>query len=99
LPGCITHGVSQEALGNLEDARKGWIYTVISEGEKPPVPKHTGAPSGKVILRLPKELHQRLLNKAQADNISLNQEILYLLPLGLGQGRMKTQIKELAQGY
>ncbi|MDO9534016.1 MAG: type II toxin-antitoxin system HicB family antitoxin, partial [Bacillota bacterium] len=31
LPGCMTHGYTkEEALANLDDAKKGWIYSALS---------------------------------------------------------------------
>ena len=89
LPGCITYGETKgEALHNLEDAKKGWIYARLCDGETVPEPKFKEdikECSGRILLRLPKELHFKLLGKARNDSTSLNQEILYLISYALGE--------------
>ena len=96
LPGCITHGNSQEeSLLNLDDAKKGWIYTAIIEGM--PIPKPNTKSeiqdcSGKILLRVPRELHFKLLQKAKEDDTSLNQELLFLISSALGSsGRFQNK--------
>lgn len=88
LPGCMTHGnTKEEAIVNLDDAKMSWIFTALSRGMSIPEP---GAKSeiedcsGRILLRLPKELHYRLLQKATADDTSLNQELLFLISTALG---------------
>ena len=88
LPGCMTHGITkEEAIANLDDAKISWIYTALSRGMSIPEP---GAKSdiqdcsGRILLRLPKELHYRLLQKATEDDTSLNQELLFLISTALG---------------
>lgn len=88
LPGCMTHGdTKEEAIANLDDAKLSWIYTALSRGMSIPEP---GAKSdiedcsGRILLRLPKELHYRLLKKATDDDTSLNQELLFLISSALG---------------
>jgi len=55
LLGCITHGeTKQEALTNLEDAKKGWIYSKLSGGESIPEPRieqDSRDASGKILVR------------------------------------------------
>ncbi len=91
LPGCITHGnTREEALVNLDDAKKGWIYTALVEGMSIPQPD-TGTfiedCSGRILLRVPKELHYKLLQKAREDDTSLNQELLFLISTALGSNK------------
>lgn len=88
LPGCMTHGnTKEEAIVNLDDAKISWIYTALSREMSIPDP---GAKSdiedcsGRILLRLPKELHYRLLKKATEDDTSLNQELLFLISTALG---------------
>jgi len=88
LPGCITHGNTREAaLLNLDDAKKGWIYTAIVEGMSIPKPNTKSEIedcSGRILLRVPRELHYKLLQKAKEDDTSLNQELLFLISTALG---------------
>lgn len=83
LPGCKSHGVTkEEALKNLNEAKVSWMYSYADLGKEIPKPykiKEIDSFSGKILLRLPKELHYKLSYKAKNDGISLNQEILYLL--------------------
>lgn len=88
LPGCISHGETKlEAIANLDDAKISWIYTALSEGLSIPEPGYKSnieECSGRILLRLPKELHYKLLQKATEDDTSLNQELLFLISTALG---------------
>jgi antitoxin HicB len=88
LPGCITHGnTREEALLNLDDAKKGWIYAAIIEGlpiPKPNTKSEIEDCSGRILLRVPRELHFKLLQKAKEDDTSLNQELVFLISSALG---------------
>lgn len=99
LPGCMTHGESKvKALENLDDAKRTWIYGQLAAGEQVPLPsidKMVDECSGKVLLRLPKELHFNLIKKAEKDQTSLNQEILYLISHGLGKDSVQKQMEVL----
>lgn len=82
LPGCVGGGdTPQEALAEVEDAKKAWIEVALGDGKKVPEPKSFGdnALSGKFTLRLPKSLHRDLAEEADEENISLNQYILFLI--------------------
>lgn len=89
LPGCKAHGNSkEEAISNLEEVKSGWIYTKLCDNEDIPEPEAVediGKYSGRILLRLPKELHHKLAQKAKFNNISLNQEILFLISYALGE--------------
>lgn len=89
LPGCITHGDTKEkALLNLEDAKKSWIYARLTDNESVPQPdsrKEIEECSGRILLRVPKELHYKLLQKAKEDDTSLNQELVFLISGALGE--------------
>lgn len=88
LPGCVTHGNTKaEALANLVDAKMSWIHSALTLGEKIPssnLRAEIEECSGKILLRIPKELHYRLLKKAKEDETSLNQELLFLISSALG---------------
>lgn len=103
LPGCKAHGKSkEEALARLDEVKAGWIYAKLCDKEEIPTPKSNeeiNKYSGRILLRLPKELHCRLSEKASNNNTSLNQEILYLISYALGdcnnQGEIQAQIDEI----
>lgn len=83
LADCKAEGATQEeALKNLEEVKLVSLYSYVEAGKEIPMPNQSQEIenySGKVLIRIPKELHFKLMNKAKLDGISLNQEILYLL--------------------
>jgi len=89
LPGCKTHGkTTEEAIDNLIDAKKAWIYPEILKGKEIPQPdSHENSIqkySGKILLRVPKQLHRDIAIKAKLDGVSVNQELNYLLSKAIG---------------
>lgn len=95
LPGCMTHGnTKEEAIANLDDAKISWIYTALSRGISIPDPgakSNIEDCSGRILLRLPKELHYKLLQKASEDDTSLNQELLFLISTALGASSLRNK--------
>jgi antitoxin HicB len=89
LPGCKSHGETEdEAIKNLKDAKESWLNSFVDLGKDIPTPnqqKEIDNCSGKILIRIPKELHYKLLVKSKHDGISLNQEILYLLSSSFGE--------------
>lgn len=77
-----------EAIKELETAYRLWLEVALEKGDKIPKPlSKTENPeefSGRFSVRLPKSMHMELAEKARKEEISLNQEILYLLALALG---------------
>lgn len=85
LPGCMSDGETvEEAIANLNDARKGWIETSLSLGRSIPEPLSDDF-SGQLRVRMPKSLHRALTEKAKEENVSLNQLIIYHLARGIGR--------------
>jgi predicted RNase H-like HicB family nuclease len=86
LPGCSAFGETQaEALKELGSAIGAWIETAIAAGEPVPEPSPLPKPSshsGKVLLRIPASLHERLAKDAEAEGVSLNQWMVTLLSAG-----------------
>lgn len=80
LPGCSAFGKSPErALKELNTAIELWLDTAKAKKWNVPTPVASKTPAGKVLLRLPKELHQEYLSLAAKEGISLNQFMLYVL--------------------
>lgn len=80
LPGCVSVGETQEeALKNVEEARQLWLETAYEYGDEIPLPSPEREYSGRILLRMPKSLHRRLAEEAEAEGVSLNQYILSLL--------------------
>jgi antitoxin HicB len=80
LPGCISQGDTlEEAYAMIEDARIGWLEVAYAEKIPIPTPQPEPTYSGKVLLRMPKTLHQRLAGNAALEGVSLNQYVNMLL--------------------
>ena len=84
LPGCMTDGETpEEAIDNLDDAKKSWIETCLELGRPVPEPV-TDEFSGQLRIRIPKTLHRTLAERAKEEKVSLNQYINYQLSRGVG---------------
>lgn len=85
LEGCVTAGETEaEALDLLRDAMETWLIRAIETGT--PIPEPTPAVpevSGKLLLRMPRSLHQRLLQRAAEEGTSANQLAVAILAHGL----------------
>ena len=64
LKGCMTQGESlEEVAGNIRDAMEAWLTTALDRGIAIPEPESY---SGKFVLRVPKSLHRKLAENAEA---------------------------------
>ena len=77
LPYCMTHGATKEdALIDIEDAKKEWLESNIEDGFPIPEPaKYTG----QYHLRMPPALHEALAQKSETEEVSLNQFMVMAL--------------------
>jgi predicted HicB family RNase H-like nuclease len=73
----------EEAVQMLPEAMMVWLESVLLHGE--PVPEPTLIPdySGKLLVRMPKTLHQRLIERAELEGVSANQLAVALLAKNL----------------
>lgn len=80
LKGCISVGETlDDALIMIEDAKKTWIDTALSNNIVIPEPKEENDYSGNFKLRIPKSLHKELADTAKNEGVSMNQLCVYLL--------------------
>jgi predicted RNase H-like HicB family nuclease len=80
LPGCSAYGkTSERALKELDTAIELWLETAKSKRWSVPKPLAAKTPAGRVLLRLPSELHRDYLSMATREGVSLNQYMLYVL--------------------
>lgn len=86
LDGCQSHGdTPEEAYKNIREAMEGYLSVKLEYGDPIPEPIPDEKEfSGKFNLRLPKSLHKKLTELAEAEGVSLNQYILYKLSSLLG---------------
>jgi len=94
LPGCSAFGKTDgQALKELDTAIDLWIETAASKKWNTPKPVASREPAGKVLLRLPRELHQEYLSLASTEGVSLNQYMLYVLARYRELGRIARHIR------
>ncbi len=87
LAGCSAFGETQEqSLRELRDAISAWVEAARAAGNPvpaPSVPAELSQYSGRLLLRMPRELHGDLSARAQSEGVSLNQYIVYLITKAL----------------
>jgi predicted RNase H-like HicB family nuclease len=77
FPGCLATGeTAAEALANLEATAMGWLEATIARGQHVPDPIDGATHSGKLVVRLGRDLHRRSAHMAAAEGVSLNQFIV-----------------------
>jgi predicted HicB family RNase H-like nuclease len=69
----------EDALANIEDAKRAWIEAAMEDGLSIPEPLSLDDYSGQFKLRIPKSLHRSLAEHAREEGTSMNQYCLYLL--------------------
>jgi antitoxin HicB len=90
LPGCIAHGVTpQRALIEGAEAKALWLETAIAGGHQIPLPQEEPAYSGKLVLRLPKSLHETAAESAAREGTSLNSYLVHLVSEGVQRSGSK----------
>ncbi len=76
LPGCMTEGdTPEEAADMIQDALAAWLEVALEDGRPIPEPQTTEAYSGRFVVRVPRTLHQQLVEAAEQEGVSLNQFI------------------------
>ena len=102
LPGCMTFCDNFDQINKMaEDAKKLWIQSRLKKGLEVPEPKKDEDFSGKILLRLTKNLHRILSSQAEIEGVSLNQHMLSLLSskssaMGI-ENKLTESITELAK--
>jgi len=85
FPGCLTQGETEkETLENLHEAMALWLEAALKQDLPIPEPESERRYSGKLLLRLPRSLHKKLANAAEADGVSINQWIVSVLAERIG---------------
>ena len=80
LPGCVTQGETlEEAHEMIDDAKYAWIKVNLELGNPIPLPATQKKFSGRFVVRLPSNLHQRLAEEAEQNGVSLNQMVSSVL--------------------
>jgi antitoxin HicB len=87
LPGCYSQGETvEEAVENIEEARRLWMESMYEDGNEIPVPGAAEKQySGKFNVRIPKSLHRKLDEMAELEGVSLNHYLVSTLSRAVGQ--------------
>lgn len=84
LPGCIAHGETREEALALGDRMKSlWLTTALSKKDHIPEPQPEPSYSGKLVLRLPRGLHEQAVQSARREETSLNTYLVQLIAEGV----------------
>jgi len=76
FPGCIAQGSTPaEAYENLEQIAEDWLAVALEKNREIPPPSGTQEYSGRLVVRLPKNLHRQAAIYAAREGSSLNQFI------------------------
>jgi antitoxin HicB len=100
LPHCMIHGETpEEAIKDIEAVKNDWIKSNLKRGLNIPEPTPRKY-SGKMILRVSPTLHKLLVQRAEAEGMSLNQYMSTSLAttVGLNIEHNKTRKVEKVSG-
>jgi len=85
FPGLSAFGdTAEEAVAELKAAIGLAIETYQSEGWDVPQPQRIPEYGGKLLLRMPKSLHGKLAQQAEAEGVSLNTYVITILSEAIG---------------
>lgn len=73
-----------EALAGIEQLVADVVADMLASGETPPVPLAEQSFSGKLLVRVPPELHRRLAMEAAEAGISVNRHVNFKLSAPAG---------------
>ena len=80
LDGCFICGETiEEVEREIGDVMEGYFELKLEGGFHIPKPVMSNGYSGKFVVRMPTQLHQRLSVEAKREGVSLNQYALYKL--------------------
>src|SRR5438105_5058395 len=98
LPYCMSQGDTvDEALEMIRDAQRGWLTVALENGQPIPEPRapsygEANDHSGRLLIRLPKDLHRDLARAAQEQGVSIN--LLVATVLARAVGRTEPQVRK-----
>ena len=98
LPGCLAHGrTEQEALRAALKIKDEWLEATYAAGWEVPEPSEALETNGRVTLRLPKYLHQKVIERAEEEGVSQNQLILSFIAQGLEKAGTEDSLTKIAE--
>lgn len=99
LQGCMTQVETLDEIPYMvEDVLTGWLECEYDrDPDDIPLPSYPVEYSGKFNVRIPKSLHQLLVDAAERDGVSLNQYVTMLLTRGEAEDRTLLQTAQARQ--
>ncbi|OGN88797.1 MAG: hypothetical protein A2Z74_01700 [Chloroflexi bacterium RBG_13_46_9] len=99
LPYCLIHGnTPEEAIREIEDVKIDWIKSNLEDGLPIPEPVLRKY-SGEIRVRMSPSLHRLLTDRANIEEVSLNQYMVTALARAVGypepKKKKKSAVKEL----
>jgi antitoxin HicB len=86
LRGCTSQGdTPEEAITMIQEAMALWLEVALEEGVPIPEPRPDEDYSGKFVVRVPRSLHRELVQRAEQEEVSLNQYINVALAYAAGR--------------
>ena len=96
--GCAADGeTAEDALTNLNESAIAWVSAEQVSGRSIPEAWNLQEFSGKILLRLPKSLHQQLARQADREGVSLNQYIVQRLSADVRQDIILNLVKAVLE--
>jgi antitoxin HicB len=91
LPGCMSDGVTPEtAIHNGREAFVAWMSVRQKElKQSAPKPSIRHGKPARFVLRTPKSMHAKLVERAQNEGVSLNTLVTAMIAETLGKGAGK----------
>src|SRR6266550_8097695 len=100
FPGCIAEGVTPtEAYARLDNAAAAWIQSMLESGRDIPEPTFEKIRdySGKVALRLPRNIHREAMRHAELQRTSLNTFLVSSVSAGVGAMNLYDKLTEMIE--
>lgn len=88
-----------EAVQELSEAKELYLEVLEEDGEEIPEPDLLKSYSGQIRLRLPRELHASLSEKARQEGMSLNTYLVHLLSERNAYKQVQADIALLKSSY
>ena len=96
FPGCIVLGETPaRAYELLEEVAESWIESALARKQSIPEPMGNDDFSGKLVLRLPRQLHRKAAIAAERDGVSLNTYITSAVAISVGEGQARLTLPVL----
>jgi predicted RNase H-like HicB family nuclease len=97
FPGCFADGSTpNEAIAHLKSTVHSWIEASLQIGHAIPEPLEIGSYSGRIQLRLPRDIHRRATQMAEVEGVSLNQFILVAVAMRIGAEELAERVSKSA---